>query len=54
MTPKSFESVRRRLDDLGFYQTLVPESLPLVEALLHELSRGRNQRKQADKKKGKV
>lgn len=33
-----FEDCRRRLDELGFYQPLVPECLPLVEALLHQLT----------------
>jgi len=33
----SFKKLRRQLDDLGYYQPLVPESLPLAEALLHDL-----------------
>lgn len=38
-----FEAVRKRLDDLGFYQLLVPESLPLVEAILFELSKSKSE-----------
>ena len=33
----SYAKLRRQLDDLGYYQPLVPEGLPLVEALLHDL-----------------
>ena len=33
----SFKKLRHQLDDLGYFQPLVPESLPLVEALLHDL-----------------
>ena len=33
----SYKKLRRQLDDLGYYQPLVPEGLPLVEALLHDL-----------------
>ena len=33
----SYKKLRRNLDDLGYYQPLVPESVPLVEALFHDL-----------------
>ena len=33
----SYKKLRRQLDDLGYYQPLVPEALPLVEALFHDL-----------------
>lgn len=33
----SYKKIRRQLDELGYYQPLVPESLGLVEALLHDL-----------------
>jgi hypothetical protein len=33
----SYKTLRRKLDDLGYYQPLVPEAVPLVEALLHDL-----------------
>lgn len=33
----SYKKLRRQLDELGYYQPLVPEALPLVEALLHDL-----------------
>ena len=33
----TYKKLRRQLDDLGYYQPLVPEAAPLVEALLHDL-----------------
>ena len=33
----SYKKLRLQLDDLGYYQPLVPEAVPLVEALLHDL-----------------
>lgn len=33
----SYKKLRRHLDELGYYQPLVPEALPLVEALLNDL-----------------
>ena len=32
-----FRILRKQLDDLGYYQPLVVDSIPLVEALLHDL-----------------
>ena len=32
-----FRVLRKQLDDLGYYQPLVVDSIPLVEALLHDL-----------------
>ena len=36
-----FEVLRRRLDGLGYYQTLTPECQPLVEAILFDLEAAR-------------
>ena len=33
----SFRTLRKQLDDLGYYQPLVIDAVPLVEALLHDL-----------------
>ena len=33
----NFRILRKQLDDLGYYQPLVIDSVPLVEALLHDL-----------------
>ena len=32
-----FRDLRRQLDDLGYYQPLVLDAVPLVEALVHDL-----------------
>ena len=32
-----FRNLRRQLDDLGYYQPLVLDAAPLVEALLQDL-----------------
>ena len=32
-----FRNLRRQLDDLGYYQPLVLDAVPLVEALLQDL-----------------
>ena len=32
-----FRTLRKQLDDLGYYQPLVADAVPLVEALLHDL-----------------
>ena len=37
MPGNSYKSLRRQLDELGYYQPLVPESVALVDALLHDL-----------------
>ena len=36
---QSFQRVRSELDAQGFYQTLSPDCLSLVQALLHELDK---------------
>ena len=33
----TYKKLRSQLDDLGYFQPLVPEASPLVEALLHDL-----------------
>ena len=33
----NYKTIRRKLDDLGYYQPLVPEAVPLVEALMQDL-----------------
>ena len=32
-----YRTLRKQLDDLGYYQPLVVDAVPLVEALLHDL-----------------
>lgn len=35
--PQSFQTLRQQLDELGYFQILTLDALPLVEAILHDL-----------------
>ena len=50
----TYKKLRRQLDDLGYYQPLVPESVPLVEALMHDLLATTHNLKQCQSNENKM